>query len=106
AGALPYLAHTQREFAAMLLDREQRGDRDRAERLLAECVETYRRLGMEPWLRSAEALAQGSIVPNEFRRDGDVWTVAFAGRGIRLKDSKGLRDIAILLQRPGTEVHC
>src|SRR5439155_9282041 len=58
AGALPYLAHTQREFAAMLLDREQRGDRDRAERLLAECVETYRRLGMEPWLRSAEALAQ------------------------------------------------
>jgi tetratricopeptide (TPR) repeat protein len=106
AGALPYLAHTQREFAAMLLGRGRPEDRQRADRLLAEATETYRRLGMEPWLHRAEAMTEARAGPNEFRRDGDVWTVAFAGRAVRLKDSKGLRDIAVLLRRPGTEVHC
>jgi hypothetical protein len=37
-----------------------------------------------------------------FRRDGDVWVVAYAGRQIRLRDSKGLRDLHALLTRPGT----
>jgi tetratricopeptide (TPR) repeat protein len=105
-GALPYLAHTQREFAAMLLRRKTPGDRDRAEALLAEAIESYRRLGMEPWLRRAEAMVEAQAEPNEFRLEGDVWTMAFGGRSVRLKDSKGIRDIATLLGRPGTEVHC
>jgi hypothetical protein len=106
AGALPYLAHTQREFAGMLLGRHGPGDLERAGLLLAEAIETYRRLGMEPWLRRAEAMTDAPAVRNEFRRDGDVWTVAYAGRSVRLKDAKGLRDLAVLLRRPGVEVHC
>ncbi|MGD9987262.1 ATP-binding protein [Pseudonocardia sp.] len=39
-----------------------------------------------------------------FRRDGDVWTVGWAGREVRLRDAKGLRDLAVLLARPGQEV--
>jgi tetratricopeptide (TPR) repeat protein len=38
-----------------------------------------------------------------FRREGEYWTVAFDGAVARLKDSKGLRDIATLLASPGRE---
>jgi AAA ATPase domain len=41
---------------------------------------------------------------NVFRRDGDVWTVAFSGRTVPLRDAKGLRDLAVLLAAPGREV--
>ena len=41
---------------------------------------------------------------NVFRRDGDVWTVAFNGRTVPLRDAKGLRDLAVLLAAPGWEV--
>ncbi len=41
-----------------------------------------------------------------FRRIGDVWDVRFAGTGVHLKASKGMDDLAVLLARPGREVHC
>ncbi len=41
---------------------------------------------------------------NLFRRDGEVWTVAFNGRTVPLRDAKGLRDLAVLLAAPGREV--
>src|SRR5262249_25019986 len=40
-----------------------------------------------------------------FRRDGEVWTLRYAGRTVRLRDSKGLRDLAVLLARPGEQTH-
>ncbi|MFJ6836110.1 ATP-binding protein [Streptomyces sp. NPDC091209] len=39
-----------------------------------------------------------------FRREGPLWHLVYAGREARLPDSKGLRDIAVLLGRPGTPV--
>jgi len=39
-----------------------------------------------------------------FRRDGEVWTLAYRGREIRMRDSKGLRDLHALLARPRTGV--
>ncbi|MGW1562964.1 ATP-binding protein [Streptomyces sp. NPDC002144] len=39
-----------------------------------------------------------------FRREGPLWHLRYAGRDVRLPDSKGLRDIAVLLARPGTPV--
>ncbi len=38
--------------------------------------------------------------------EGATWAVTFAGRSRRLRDSKGLRDLAVLLARPEREVHC
>ena len=38
--------------------------------------------------------------------EGATWAVTFAGTTRRLRDSKGLRDLAILLGRPQQEVHC
>jgi hypothetical protein len=40
-----------------------------------------------------------------FRLDGEVWTLRYAGRTVRLRDSKGLRDLAVLLARPGEQTH-
>jgi hypothetical protein len=40
-----------------------------------------------------------------FRLDGDVWMLRYAGRTVRLRDSKGLRDLAVLLSRPGEQTH-
>ena len=41
---------------------------------------------------------------NVFVREGDFWSVSFAGSTVRLKDVKGLHDIARLLGSRGTEV--
>jgi tetratricopeptide (TPR) repeat protein len=40
-----------------------------------------------------------------FRREGELWTLRYAGRTVRLRDSKGLRDLAVLLARPGEQTH-
>jgi len=41
---------------------------------------------------------------DRFRREGEYWTVSFDGSTVRLKDSKGLRQIALLLAQPGREL--
>ena len=38
-------------------------------------------------------------------REGDVWTVRFDARTVRLKDAKGMRLLARLLSDPGHEIH-
>ncbi|MEV0718796.1 AAA family ATPase [Asanoa sp. NPDC050611] len=40
----------------------------------------------------------------EFRREGDVWRLAFAGRVVHLPDAKGLRDLHELLSHPGADI--
>jgi pSer/pThr/pTyr-binding forkhead associated (FHA) protein len=47
---------------------------------------------------------QDQLVTNAFLREGDFWCLTYGGTIIRLKDSKGLRDIARLLATPGSEV--
>jgi predicted ATPase len=39
-------------------------------------------------------------------RDGDTWTVGFRGTTARVRNLKGLADLALLVASPGTEVHC
>jgi hypothetical protein len=39
-----------------------------------------------------------------FRRDGEYWTIRYGLVESRLRDSKGLRDLKVLLVRPGTAV--
>jgi hypothetical protein len=54
---------------------------------------------------TAPSLDAGQPGPGDvFRRDGDVWTLGYHGREVRLRDSKGLRDLAVLLARPGAAV--
>lgn len=39
------------------------------------------------------------------RREGDVWAITFAGHTARVRDSKGIRDLARLLAAPGRQLH-
>jgi pimeloyl-ACP methyl ester carboxylesterase len=51
--------------------------------------------------------ASPGVAPDDgaaFLRRGDVWEIAYAGRTVHVKDSKGLRDLAVLLASPGEEV--
>ena len=60
-GARPWLAHTQTDYADMLLRRAAHGDRDRAHMLLAEAGRTYEELDMPRGLARARALAAGEV---------------------------------------------
>jgi hypothetical protein len=42
---------------------------------------------------------------NLFRKEGDYWILAYQGRTCHLKDTRGLRAIAVLLHAPGQEQH-
>jgi hypothetical protein len=66
-------------------------------------VTKVRRLGLETAATAGEAeTAEGEAV---FRNEGDFWTIAYAGKAVRLRQRKGLADIAILLANPGREIH-
>jgi hypothetical protein len=48
---------------------------------------------------AGEALAE-----NQWRRDGDIWTIHYFAHTVRMKHTKGLADIARLLVNPGSEI--
>jgi tetratricopeptide (TPR) repeat protein len=64
-GARPWLAHTQHDFARMLLARDAPPDRARARQLLISATGQYEMLGMTPWLARASELlvATGRAAP-------------------------------------------
>jgi hypothetical protein len=47
----------------------------------------------------------GRVAAEVFRREGEYWALSYAGTVFRLRDSKGLRLIVILLQHPGHDLH-
>src|SRR3989441_9940319 len=40
-----------------------------------------------------------------FRKEGEYWTLGYAGKLCRLKDTQGLAHLAQLLRTPGTAFH-
>ncbi|MGH7820030.1 MAG: hypothetical protein ACREQ9_09665, partial [Candidatus Binatia bacterium] len=68
---------------------------DRLRRLLAEALALD--IGVSP----AAPEPSGGVL----RKEGDYWTFAFDGAVARVRDAKGLRDIAQLIARPGAAVH-
>src|SRR5215831_15672028 len=101
------------------------GDRERARPLLDAALAQFTAIDMPGWIRRAEHLrdtgreyvptsdgaastprtAPASSGPVELRREGQFWTLACGGGSIRLKDSRGLRLLAHLLQNSGQEFH-
>ena len=112
-GAPGWLAHGQVDHARMLLARDGPGDAARAEDLVAAARQAYRALGMAAHDQRAGALIQGpsphgGYGPAErgvFALEGEYWAIDYGGAEARLRDSKGLRYLARLLQAPGQEVH-
>jgi TolB-like protein/tetratricopeptide (TPR) repeat protein len=63
----------------------------------------------DPDAHRAEAVArpvEPDVAAATFRRDGSLWTMAFGGLSVQLTHQKGFLDLAQLLARPGTELHC
>jgi hypothetical protein len=59
-------------------------------------------------LQSAEAnVFQGGSSPQQafFRKEGEYWSLSYAAKPFRLKDTKGLGYLAHLLRHPATEFH-
>jgi hypothetical protein len=118
-----WVAHTQHDYARMLIARDGPGDRARATALAAQALATAREIGMKPLeakvveLQAAAGLGEQPnaapafeapsplAVPAAFKREGDFWTIAYEGKRIRLKDAKGLQYIAHLLRHEGREFH-
>src|SRR5213594_2127418 len=114
-GARRFLAWTQLSHARLLLTCDAGARRSEATALLASALATARELGMDGLVAKMRGLgletaatvggpepADGDAV---FRHEGDFWTVAYAGKAVRLRHGKGLGDIAILLANPGKEIH-
>ncbi|MCI3948396.1 MAG: invasion protein regulator, partial [Acidimicrobiales bacterium] len=53
-----------------------------------------------------EAARRPSAAASRLVREGEGWTVAFAGRTVQARSRKGMDDLAALLARPEVEVHC
>jgi DNA-binding SARP family transcriptional activator len=61
-GARPWHAHTQADYARMLIARAARGDAERARALLDQAAATYRDVGMDAYAATASALAREAAV--------------------------------------------
>lgn len=118
AGVTLLLAHTLRDQAAMAFDRPRAPSTstayDAAEDAIAEAIAIYRELGLDWRVAQAEQLlpyADGmrrqadTDVVNTFRHDGDLWTLRYEETQARVKDRKGLHDLARLIAEPGREFH-
>jgi hypothetical protein len=93
-------------------DAEQR---TRIAAMLAEAAQCAEELGLvdvatcaarvRAKLERLEASAARRDERAVLRNEGDVWTVRYGGSEFRLKDGKGPRYLATLLDAPGREVH-
>jgi hypothetical protein len=60
--------------------------------------------GLSSPRRRAGAAPAVELASNVFRREGEYWSVAYAGRLVRIRDTKGIRDIARLIAADGAEL--
>jgi tetratricopeptide (TPR) repeat protein len=111
-GARPWKAHAQHDLAQVLRTRDRLTDGEQADELDREALETARTLGMalaaeiEPSIGADRAQSGSSAVSSAvFRREGDVWSIAFGAERCRLRDAKGMHYLASLLSRAGREIH-
>ncbi|GAA4594260.1 hypothetical protein GCM10023194_60630 [Planotetraspora phitsanulokensis] len=111
--ARPWSIEARTHLAEALLARRRAGDAETAGGLLDDVETEAAQIGMPhivetvQRLRAAPRPAKVVHAPSQgdtFARDGEVWTLGFAGRTVHLPDAKGLRDLQHLLSRPGTDV--
>lgn len=109
-GAFVAFAGSYAQTAGMLTAELGRGSV--SDVLLADARALYERLGARLWLaevesaRAASAEHTRSATSNaSLKWMGAFWEITFDGRRASIADSKGLRDLASLLAKPGVDVH-
>jgi len=108
ARAPVWVARSRLELAHALLEADDSRVALRG-KLAREAEATFAEFGLNVEAARARDVAEGTppaavAEDNVFRNEGEYWTVVFAGEVARLKDSKGLRDIALLLASPNREI--
>jgi tetratricopeptide (TPR) repeat protein len=107
-----WAAYTLSDHAQMLVRRGRAQDRSRARQLAEAAAGRFARLGMHFWEGRARGLVGGedasvtTAVPESARliQEGEDWVFHYQGAVARLRDSKGLRYLALLLRSPGQEL--
>lgn len=116
-GARPYLARTQLDFARALFESDRA--LDRAKNLLRESEMIGRELGLDALVADVEEVAKldpgrakgtaRAEAPSEgtasLVQEGEYVTFTFDDEIARLRRTKGIDYLALLLSRPGTEIH-
>ena len=121
-GARPMLVRIAVEEAAVHVRDGGAVARGRAAALLDDAAESCEQLGLVRMAEHVEALrAQLDDAPTPtpapqngpsgaddaaLRRNGDIWALELRGRTLHIRHGKGVQLLAILLERPGSEVHC
>jgi hypothetical protein len=109
-GWRPWEAWTRWSYAQMLSRRGHAGDDRLASDQLTIAAAIVSELGMPALARRLAAPSTEVEHPSteaavdSFRREGDVWAMTYDGRTTRLRDSKGLRYLRLLLAAPGREI--
>ncbi len=117
-GYAPMLAVLDLDEARMLVGRGGPGDARAAREHLVSTRERATALGVpvlgERLERVERALAGTPATPvpvaggpatGALHREGEAWRIDFEGRTLHVRDAKGMRHLALLLSRPGVEVH-
>ena len=111
AAAPVLVAHTRRDYSALLRVRGEPGDWEVATDLLSEAAVVYRRLEITPLAEYAEAVLRRSHDPgggtegvNVLHRTGAGWELAFDGQRAEVAAVAGLDHIARLLAAAGRPV--
>ncbi|HET6744266.1 MAG TPA: AAA family ATPase [Candidatus Limnocylindria bacterium] len=114
-GSRPWTAHAQHDLAHVL--RRAGDDRGLAEAatLDAAALATARAVGavaLEREIVAAGGDGETSPTPadadrglSRFVKEGEYWTVSFAGETVRIRDARGMQHLARLLATPGRELH-
>ena len=114
AGAPVLVAHTRRQYAALLRARGGAGDWESAIDLLSAAAAVYRRLDIARLADDAEAVLrrshdpspEGGTAANVLTRTGAGWELAFDGRqAVMEPGAAGLHHIAELVAAAGRPVH-
>jgi hypothetical protein len=109
--ALGDLASAESRLRAALAKEQARGHAPWVTQVSRELAQVLRRAGREPEARllpgKGPATARAEEPPSAWRLElaGDVWTIAHGGRIARVKDSRGMRMLARLTERPGEDIH-
>ena len=123
-GARPWSIEARSRLARALLARGATGDAKAGGSLLDEVEREAAEIGMPHVVERVREARAGATDggpgaaaaktsrpavaerPNspEFRFDGEVWSLGFAGRTVHVPDAKGLHDLHLLLSRPGADV--
>jgi FHA domain-containing protein len=78
----------------------------------ASLAERSARESADPGLRTTAGKSQRTgrplapdPLPATLRREGDVWAFECDDKAVRLRDSRGVRCLGVLLQNPGIQIH-